>query len=182
MATHTPHEVLVPEDRFIISKTDSRGTITYVNRTFMEVADYPHVMLIGQPHNIIRHPDMPKAAFYHLWHTIKQGEEWFGYVKNRTRTGNFYWVFAHVTTDYQDGKPIGYYSVRRTMPDALKPTIETLYAEMRQIESQHDGKAGIEAALKHLMEAVHQAGHESYRDFILQSYLQHAPTCEGAFA
>lgn len=180
MAQKPPHNI-VPTGReikfsgFIMSKTDLKGIITYANRTFMQVADYPHTELIGQPHNIIRHPDMPKTAFYHLWKTIKKGEEWLGFVKNITRTGDHYWVFANVTTDFQDGNAIGYYSIRRPLPDAIVQIIEPLYAHIRQLEQGQDTKTGIEAGLAYLQEAVKKAGYDTYRDFVLHTYLQHAP-------
>ena len=162
-------------DRMIVSKTDLRGTITYVNRTFMEVADFPYTELLGQPHNVIRHPDMPRTAFRHLWKTIQSGEEWFGMVKNITSNGDHYWVFANVTTDYRDGKPIGYYSIRRPLPEPMKQLAEQLYAEMRRIEASE----GMDAAEKYLMEEVRAAGFTSYRDFMLQSYLKHAGLRQG---
>ncbi len=175
-----PHHIIptgreIKFDGFIMSKTDQKGTITYVNRTFMEVADYPHTELIGQPHNIIRHPDMPKAAFYSLWHTIQSGEEWFGFVKNMSRSGDHYWVFANVTTDFQNGEAIGYYSIRRPLPDAVIQLIEPIYAEMRALEQGRSAKDAIEAGLAFLQETVHKAGYHSYRDFVLKTYLAHAP-------
>jgi len=179
MARH-PHNVVptgreVKFDGFIMSKTDLKGTITYVNRTFMQVADYPHPELIGKPHNIIRHPDMPRTAFYSLWQTIQNGEEWMGFVKNITRNGDHYWVFANVTTDFKDGSAIGYYSIRRPLPDAVIQIIEPIYDELRRIEQQHSGQAAVEAGMDHLQEVVKKAGFDSYRDFVLHTYLQHAP-------
>ncbi len=167
--TPTGREKPFTGDRMIVSKTDLRGTITYVNRTFMEIADFPYTDLIGQPHNIIRHPDMPRTAFRHLWNTIQSGEEWFGMVKNITAHGDYYWVFANVTTDCRDGKAIGYYSIRRPLPAPMKAMAEEMYAELRQVESAQ----GMEAGEKWLMEQVKAAGFASYRDFMLQTYLKH---------
>ena len=172
MKTHTkpqPTGKEVPfteKDGFIVSKTDLKGNITYVNRTFMRIADYGPHELIGQPHNIIRHPDMPKAAFRLLWDTLKRGEEWFGFVKNLTSNGDHYWVFANITTDLHDGRPVGYYSVRRPIlhREVLKD-VEALYAQMRQIESAQ----GIDAALEHL-NALLRDQNLTYRQFALKLY------------
>jgi aerotaxis receptor len=109
---------------------------------------------------------MPKAAFRLLWDTLKAGEEWFGFVKNLTSTGDHYWVFANITTDYRNGQPVGYYSVRRPIlnRDSLKD-IEALYAQMRQIENAQ----GIDAALAHLNDLLAQQK-LSYRQFVLKCY------------
>jgi PAS domain S-box-containing protein len=84
----------VPEDKFLVSKTDPRGIITYANEVFIEVSGYTEEELIGKPHNIIRHPDMPRTVFKLLWDTIKSGREFWGYVKNMAKDGSYYWVFA----------------------------------------------------------------------------------------
>lgn len=163
----TGHEVPFTEkDGFIVSKTDLQGTITYTNRTFMRIADYPPYALIGQPHNIIRHPDMPKVAFKILWETLKAGKEWFGFVKNMTRTGDHYWVFANVTIDVADGKQVGYYSVRRPIVhrDRLQ-VVEALYARLKEIEQSQ----GINAAEQFLHAQLKQAN-MSYRDWVFKHY------------
>lgn len=154
------------KDGFIVSKTDLKGTITYINRTFMRIADYGPHELIGQPHNIIRHPDMPKAAFRLLWDTLKSGDEWFGFVKNLTSKGDHYWVFANITSDLHDGKPVGYYSVRRPVIHRKSlEEVEALYAQLRQIEASH----GIDAALTHLNDLL-RSQNLSYRQFVLKLY------------
>ena len=166
-------EVTFSENEFIVSKTDLRGTITYVNRTFMKVSDFPSIDLIGKPHNVIRHPDMPRGAFRSLWETLKAGNEWFGFVKNRTKDGGFYWVFANVTIDYREGKPVGYYSVRRPAPKGALAIIEPIYAEMRAIESGKSPAEGAQASMAYLETLVNEKK-MSYRDFILQTYVKHA--------
>ena len=173
--TPTGREKPFTGERMIVSKTDLRGTITYVNRTFMEVSEFPYTELLGRPHNVIRHPDMPRTAFRHLWKTIQSGEEWFGMVKNITASGDHYWVFANVTTDYRDGRAIGYYSIRRPLPEPLKQLATELYAELRRIEAGE----GMDAAEKWLMDQVEAAGFASYRDFMLQTYLRHAGQAGG---
>src|SRR5580704_8741733 len=91
----TGRERTFPEDEIIASKTDVKGVITYANRTFMEVSLYSEEELLGQPHSIVRHPDMPRCVFKLLWDTIQKGDEIFAYVKNMCKNGDFYWVFAH---------------------------------------------------------------------------------------
>ena len=167
-------EVTFSENEFIVSKTDLQGTITYVNRTFMKVSDFSTLELLGKPHNVIRHPDMPRGAFRHLWETLKSGQEWFGFVKNRTKNGDFYWVFANVTIDQEDGKPIGYYSVRRPAPRGALQVIEPIYAKMREIEMGKSSAEGAKASVAYLEQLVKEK-QQSYRDFILELYIQNNP-------
>ena len=102
------------ENEIIVSKTDLKGIITYANRTFLEVAMYSEEEVLGQPHSMIRHPDMPRCVFKFLWDTIASGKEIFAYVKNMAKNGDHYWVFAHVTPTFDsEGKIIGYHSNRR---------------------------------------------------------------------
>lgn len=108
----TDTEVILKDQCAVVTTTDMHGNITYANPYFVEVSGYPLQELVGAPHNIVRHPDMPPAAFADLWRTIKAGRPWTGLVKNRTKSGNFYWVLANVTPVYDDGKAIGYMSVR----------------------------------------------------------------------
>ena len=99
---------------FIVSKTDPSGRITYCNRVFMEIAGYAESELLGQQHNIIRHPDMPRVVFHLLWQTLSNGREFFGYIKNLCKDGSYYWVFANLTPTFDaGGRIVGYYSVRR---------------------------------------------------------------------
>ncbi len=100
------------DDDFIVSKTNLKGQISYVNRTFSEISGYSVEELLGQPHNIIRHPDMPTAAFEDLWQTLKRGHSWQGYVKNRCKNGDYYWVEANANPIWENGKITGYMSMR----------------------------------------------------------------------
>src|SRR5690606_17628679 len=109
-------ETRVRADQYLISKTDKKGVITYANPAFIEISGFTHDELIGKPHNQIRHPDMPPAAFQDLWDTLQAGESWSGLVKNRRKDGGFYWVLANVSPIMQDGEVTGYASVR------IKPT------------------------------------------------------------
>jgi aerotaxis receptor len=102
------------EDGIIVSSTDLKGMITYANRKFCEIANYSKKELTGKNHNIIRHPDMPKAAFEELWDTIKQGKSWNGLVKNLRKDGKYYWVNTHITpVKDNDGNIVGYTAARR---------------------------------------------------------------------
>lgn len=128
-------EICMGDDEFIVSKTDLRGYITYANRTFMEMAQYPEDQLLNVNHNLIRHPDMPKGVFKFVWMTIKKEKEFFGFVKNLCRDGRYYWVFANITPDYDEkGKLSGYFSVRRKPPVSAIEAIEPIYQQMIQIE------------------------------------------------
>ena len=106
-------EAPYPEGQLIVSRTDTRGLITQVNRAFCEISGYTRAELIGEPHCILRHPDMPRAAFADLWTTVQRGDRWNGYVKNLCKDGRYYWVFATVIPNVREGRVIGYTSVRR---------------------------------------------------------------------
>lgn len=127
----TSVERLMRENDFIVSKTDPKGRITYGNRIFIEFSGYAEDELLGSQHNIIRHPDMPRAIFKLLWDTIQNGQEIFAYVKNMSKDGSFYWVLANVTPSYDSqGRVIGYLSVRRKpKPEAVRQATE-LYRAM----------------------------------------------------
>ena len=145
----TGEEARFGDDELIVSKTDLRGVITYANTVFQRISGYSEAELIGQPHNIIRHPDMPACVFKLLWDTLATGNEIFAYVLNLARDGRHYWVFAHVTPSFDErGKIIGYHSNRRVpYPDAL-PKVEALYAELLALERRHATReAGMKAAL-----------------------------------
>jgi aerotaxis receptor len=109
----TDEEVPFPEGRLIVSRTAPDGVITHVNQSFVEMSGYTEDELIGQPHFILRHPDMPAVAFKGLWDTIRQGEKWHGYVKNLRKDGAYYWVYATVIPNVRGGEIVGYTSVRR---------------------------------------------------------------------
>lgn len=149
----TKVEVFFEPHEIIVSKTDPRGRITYANEVFCRIAGYEARALIGQPHSIIRHPDMPRAVFKLLWDHLAEGQEVFAYVKNMARSGAFYWVFAHVTPSYDaQGALVGYHSSRR-VPDraAITRIIEPLYAELlREEAAETNAKAGLERSYRHL--------------------------------
>uniref|UniRef100_E6XPI6 Methyl-accepting chemotaxis sensory transducer with Pas/Pac sensor n=1 Tax=Shewanella putrefaciens (strain 200) TaxID=399804 RepID=E6XPI6_SHEP2 len=122
---------LTPQDE-LISTTDTRGVITYVNERFAEVSGYSTQELIGSPHNMVRHPDMPSAAFKEMWGKLKAGQSWRGIVKNRCKNGGFYWVDAFVSPLFENGNIVGYQSVR-IQPKALYITKAThIYQRLKQ--------------------------------------------------
>lgn len=106
-------EVPYPEGRLIVSSTDPNGILTHVNKSFVEMSGFSEEELIGQDHYILRHPDMPPAAFKDLWDTVQAGNRWQGYVKNLRKDGAYYWVYATVIANVRDGQIKGYTSVRR---------------------------------------------------------------------
>jgi PAS domain S-box-containing protein len=147
---------------FIISKTDTTGKLTYVNEIFMDMATMTESELLGKPHSIIRHPDMPKAVFKLLWDRIQNKEEIFAYVKNLSNDGGYYWVYANVTASLDNsGNIIGYYSVRRKPNQNALNTIKPLYEEMLRIERN----SGIDASMEYLTNLLKEKG-VSYDEFI----------------
>jgi len=127
----TQHEVELLDSSSIVSKTDLKGRITYINRDFIEVSGFLESELIGKSHNIVRHPDMPPEAFSDLWNTVKAGKPWNGMVKNRCKNGDYYWVEANVAPIRENGQSIGYMSVRSKPTRQQVDVAEALYADMR---------------------------------------------------
>lgn len=109
----TEIETPYPEGKLIVSRTDTDGRITHCNRSFVDMSGYEESEIIGQPHALLRHPDMPAAAFEDLWKTIQAGNKWHGYVKNLRKDGGYYWVYATVIPNIRNGQVVGYTSVRR---------------------------------------------------------------------
>ncbi len=125
-------EHVLKDTDFLVSQTDAKGKILFANEDFCKVAGYTLEELIGKPHSIVRHPDMPKAAFQDLWDTVKSGKIWKGYVKNATKNGGFYWVFATVYPNIAcGGSDSGYMSCRRKASTAEIKAAEELYRTMR---------------------------------------------------
>ncbi len=128
-------EVPFPEGKLIVSRTNEEGIITHGNQSFVEMSGFTEDELIGQPHHILRHPDMPKAAFKDLWDTLARGEKWSGYVKNLRKDGAYYWVLATVVANIRGGEVTGYTSVRRKPSrERIAECIE-LYRQMRLEEA-----------------------------------------------
>jgi len=125
----TQREVDYPESAVFVSKTDTQGVITYVNDSFVEISGYSREELIGQNHNVVRHPDMPKWAFADLWATVKSGHPWRGFVKNRCKNGDHYWVRANVSPILNNGTVVGYISLRKKPSKAEVAAVSKLYAD-----------------------------------------------------
>jgi len=123
-------EIILKESDLLISETDENGIITYANKDFIRISEYELKELLKHPHNILRDKDMPSSVFKELWQIIKKGETWSGYVKNRTKSGNFYWVKAVISPLHMDDGTIGYISCRKkASPDKIQEA-EKLYKEM----------------------------------------------------
>ena len=163
----TGHERTFHEDEIIVSKTDLKGIITYANQVFVQVAGYTEQELLGQPHNLIRHPDMPKCVFKLLWDTIAQGNEIFAYVINLCKNGDHYWVFAHVTPSFDAaGNITGYHSSRRKpRPEAVEQVIPIYELLCKEEESHADWRDGMQAATEILLSHLDQAGVQ-YDEFV----------------
>jgi PAS domain S-box-containing protein len=129
-------EYPITDETLIVSKTDLKGKLTYFNDQFVQASGFTEQELMGQPHNIIRHPEMPPEAFDNLWTTIKEGKPWAGAVKNRRKNGDFYWVLASATPTYENGQVTGYMSIRTRLPADQREEAERVYALLRE------GKAG----------------------------------------
>ena len=151
----------------VVSKTDAKGRITYANQTFLDIAGYTEREVIGQPHNIVRHPGMPRAVFKLLWDTIQGGREIFAYVINRAKNGDHYWVFAHVTPTFDgDEKILGYHSSRRAPKSSALDTVRAVYGELLQEEAKHSNpKDAAEAGIQLLTRKFIAAG-DSYEDLV----------------
>ncbi len=126
-------EYVLKETDFLVSQTDDKGKILFANDDFCKIAGYTIDELIGQPHNIVRHPDMPKAAFQDLWETVKSGRIWTGYVKNKNKSGGYYWVYATVYPNVacDDAGKCGFLSCRRKPSREEIAAAERLYTTMR---------------------------------------------------
>lgn len=165
--TPTSVEKVMRENDFIVSKTDLKGRITYGNRIFIEFSGYSEKELLGAQHNIIRHPDMPRAVFKLLWDTIQAGRECNAYVKNLAKDGSFYWVFANVTPDLDsNGKIAGYFSVRRKPGASGIKTATGLYRAMLEAEQKAGARDAIAASSKILADLLAEKG-MSYDELVL---------------
>lgn len=154
MITPTNKEVFFDDHDIIVSKTDIKGRITYANKTFCNVAGYTEAEVLNQPHSIVRHPDMPRAVFKLLWDTIFAGSEIFAFVKNMTKTGDYYWVFAHVTPSFdKSGSVVGFHSNRRVPdPKIVKDVVTPLYAAIAAEERKHkNGQQALAAGTDYVL-------------------------------
>jgi PAS domain S-box-containing protein len=150
------------DDTILVSKTDLQGNITYANQEFINISGYSEKELIHKPHNITRHPDIPKIVFKLLWDTLKEGNEINAYVKNQCKDGDYYWVFANVAPSVDcNRKIVGYHSTRHTASKKALAVIEPLYKKLLSLEKS----SGMDASLKALTKILNDKG-VSYEEFI----------------
>ncbi|MBU1658963.1 PAS domain-containing protein [bacterium] len=149
-------EIKLDPKRYIVSETDEKGKITYCNDYFIEVCGYSKEELIGKPHSIIRHPDMPKVVFKLLWQTISQGKNINAVVKNLAKDGRYYWIFTEFEsrTDTDTGKIIGYTASRKSISKHVIEIIADLYAKLLEIEKNQS----VEASEKFLIDFLKEKG------------------------
>lgn len=155
-------------NELIVSKTNTRGIITYANDVFLKIADYSLKEVIGKPHNIIRHPEMPRCIFKLLWANLKQEKEIFAYVINKTKYGDYYWVLAHVTPSFNtQGDIIGYHSSRRVPNQEAIAKIKPLYKKLLDEERRHSLPTdAVEASFAMLVNILKESC-TSYDQFVI---------------
>lgn len=129
-------ETKVPEHELIVSRTDLTGVITYVNETFAMISGYEKDELIGKPHNVVRHRDMPKSVFKDLWETLKRGESWQGIIKNKRKDDGYYWVHADVSGVFKDGELVEYKSLRAPIDRETKIKMQNYYDTLKKEEEK----------------------------------------------
>ncbi|GGN85080.1 chemotaxis protein [Actinoplanes lobatus] len=150
----------------IVTKTDLKGRLTYANDVFLRISVFSEDEAIGQPHNIIRHPDMPKAIFKLLWETLTAGQEIFAYVVNLASDGAAYWVLAHVTPSFDArGRIVGYHSSRRLPDPAAVKAAAALYQRLRAEEQRVGGQAGLNASWQLLQDLLAERG-QTYDQYV----------------
>lgn len=147
-------EKVFAENELLVTKTDLKGIITYANREFMHIVEIDENVLVGAPHNIIRHPDMPKIIFKYLWSYLQNEEEIHAYVKNICADGSYYWVFANVTPSYLNEKVVGYHSARRKPTAKALEVVKPLYEKLLNAEKS----GGINASEKMLNDLLKEKG------------------------
>lgn len=157
------------ESEILVSQTDKDGYITYCNAFFRDITGFRNEPLVGQPHNCVRHPDMPRSMFKLIWDTLEANKEVFAYLKNLTNNGDHYWAFCHLTPTYDDNGAVSGYHAHRRIPNytAIKDTIEPLYNKLRDIEVKlGDEDKGMEASSDHFASFLNEKS-VSYRNFVL---------------
>lgn len=163
----TGRERFFPEDEIIVSKTDLKGVITYANQTFLEIAGYTEGEVLGRPHSIIRHPDMPRCVFKLLWDTLRAKDEIFAFVKNMAKNGDHYWVLAHVTPTFDSSRNvIGYHSNRRTPERSHVELVDSLYKQLLAEEHRHRDPSAAMRASGQILENTIAAKNMKYEEFV----------------
>ena len=164
-----PLDIEYPVDskKEILSETDATGVITYANETFVELSGYPEEALVGKPHKLVRHPDMPKTVFKLLWDSLRAGKEYKAIVKNRRKDGKYYWVYSEYKPLFDQNKKIrGYRSSRRPVPKKAVEDVEAIYKKLLDLEetkSQQDAEMFLELKL-------HNDGFHDYAAFVEDLY------------
>ena len=166
--TPTGRERRFRNQDFILSKTDLKGRITYANDVFLAISGFTEREVMGAPHSIVRHPEMPRCVFQFFWETIKSGNEIFAYVVNLCKNGDHYWVLAHVTPTFDAaGQIVGYHSNRRSPDRRAVAEIKEVYANLLAIENRHqDRKEGLAASRSALDKMLADKG-LSFNEFTL---------------
>ena len=155
------------QDEIIVSKTDLKGLVTYANDVFLRVSGFSEAELLGKPHNIVRHPDMPRCVYKLLWDRIQAGHEIFAYVVNLAKNGDHYWVFAHVTPVFGAGHTItGYHSSRRLPSRDAVQAANGLYAALRAEEAKHADRNAAMAASGAMLESILRDKGTTYDEFV----------------
>jgi len=155
------------EDEIIVTKTDVRGVLTYANDVFLRISALTEDEAVGQPHSIIRHPDMPRAVFKLLWDTVKNGQELFAYVVNLAADGAHYWVLAHVTPSIDEANRIvGYHSSRRKPDPQAVAAARDLYRKLRQEELRHTSSAAALDASWAMLHGMLDERGQTYEEFV----------------
>ena len=154
--TPIDEEIVLDPKRYIVSETDAKGKITYVNDYFMEVSGYSEDELIGKPHSIVRHPDMPKVVFKLLWETISKGKNINAVIKNLAKDGRYYWIFTEfeIRKNTDTGEIIGYHASRKTISKHVIEIIAELYTELLKIEKSE----GVDSSEKYLISFLKEKG------------------------
>ncbi|WP_439405203.1 PAS domain-containing protein [Bradyrhizobium sp. DASA03076] len=161
-------ESFLGEEELIVSKTDLKGRITYANDVFVRMAKYSYAELMGAPHSLIRHPEMPRAVFKLLWDTLQSRQEIFAYVVNLAKDGSHYWVFAHVTPTFDErGNIVGYHSNRRKPDPVQIERIKPIYKTLCTEEARHaNARDGMHASFDAMVGLLKQQG-VGYDEFVL---------------
>lgn len=164
-----PLDIEVPVDpkKEILSETDANGVIVYANENFVELSGYPEEELVGKPHAVVRHPDMPKTVFRLLWNALKAGKSYKAIVKNRRKDGKYYWVYSEYKPLFNQKKEIrGYRSIRRPVPKKALESVETLYRKLLDLEKTK----GEKDAEMFLELKLHNDGFHDYAEFVEDLY------------
>jgi len=161
MKTITDNEIIVGKEDIIVSTTDTKGMITYANDIFVRISGYTRKELMGKPHNILRHPHMPKCVFKYFWMELLAGRSLYAFVKNRAKNGDYYWVKVYAMPIREDGKIVKLISYRQTLNSYAKQVTNNLYALLVDYEKNHS----IDESLNYFVEFLSQRN-LSYNDFI----------------